>query len=160
MLAWSQDPPRSRVERRPTQLSNVTQKIRRWVEVKFIEYVWWGYNTKGGSNGHFNHVDPWSSFLLSDAWHGMGVGWMYERIIVPFDDGIIHGSCPQILWVVMMHTWGHMRRHEETWGHMGTWGDMRKHGDTWVHMRRHEETWGHMGTHEETWGHMGIHEVL
>jgi len=24
-----------------------------------------GYNTKGGSNGHFNHVDPRSTFLLS-----------------------------------------------------------------------------------------------
>ena len=23
-----------------------------------------GYNTKGGSNGHFNHDDPWSAFLL------------------------------------------------------------------------------------------------
>jgi hypothetical protein len=23
-----------------------------------------GYNTKGGSNGHFNHVDPRSAFLL------------------------------------------------------------------------------------------------
>ena len=24
-----------------------------------------GYNTKGGSNGHFNHADPRSTFLLS-----------------------------------------------------------------------------------------------
>jgi hypothetical protein len=46
-----------------------------------------GHNNKGGSNGHFNHADPWSTFLLSSL-HGESFGFVTPT------EGVILKTCP------------------------------------------------------------------